>query len=129
MIKQFFRKEIIVLTAVIAAAIPGFVIAETVNAGELPVLPTDVVEARPGNTFVGIRGHYNCSDQQEAIDAINELRKEACDNHYINPNTGKPLKKSDYKPVEWSTELERRARIRACEACRKPYVEIWWRRT
>ena len=116
MIKQFFRKEIIVLTAVIAAAIPGFVIAETVNAGELPVLPTDVVEARPGNTFVGIRGHYNCSDQQEAIDAINELRKEACDNHYINPNTGKPLKKSDYKPVEWSTELERRARIRACEA-------------
>ena len=94
----------------------GFIYAPTVGAGELPVLPTDVIEARPNNTFVGIEGHFNCSDQQEAIDAINKLRKEACENHYINPVTMKPLKKSDYVPVEWSTELERRARIRACES-------------
>ncbi len=62
-----------------------------------------------------VRGAY-CTNIQEALDRINEIRYEACEEGVTNPADGQPLTLDDYVPVVWSAELEKIARQRAAEA-------------
>lgn len=87
----------------------------TIHVFGATVLPTDVAEASAGCTLLGIRGKYIVQIPQ-ALQRINEIRKEACEEGVINPSTGKPLTSSDYVPIRWSSDLEYIARIRAAEA-------------
>lgn len=84
-------------------------------ASALKVLPTDVKTPSADCTFLGIEGKY-ITQIQEALDLINKIRKEACDEGVVNPSTGKPLTSGDYVPIQWSAGLEYIARIRAAEA-------------
>lgn len=80
------------------------------------VLETDVEVASEGCTMLGVYGSYY-SQAQEALDRINEIRKEACDAGNV-PNPQDPssmLQPEDYVPIRWSAELESIARIRAVE--------------
>lgn len=67
--------------------------------------------------MLGIYGSYY-SQAQEALDKLNEIRKEACEAGNI-PDPRDPsrmLTSDDYKPLRWSRDLESIARIRAAEA-------------
>ncbi|MDE7230432.1 MAG: CAP domain-containing protein, partial [Oscillospiraceae bacterium] len=79
------------------------------------VLPTDSSSPKSGCVFLGIEGKY-ITQIQEAIDLINKIRLEACNEGVIDPNTGVPLTPGDYVPIKWSAGLEYVARIRAAEA-------------
>ena len=82
-----------------------------------PILETDVASASNGCTMLGIYGSYY-SQAQEALDKLNEIRKEACEAGNI-PDPRDPsrmLTSDDYKPLRWSRDLESIARIRAAEA-------------
>lgn len=82
-----------------------------------PILETDVASASNGCTMLGIYGSYY-SQAQEALDKLNEIRKEACEAGNI-PDPRDPsrmLTSDDYKPLRWSRDLESIARIRAVEA-------------
>lgn len=82
-----------------------------------PILETDVASASNGCTMLGIYGSYY-SQAQEALDKLNEIRKEACEAGNI-PEPRDPsrmLTSDDYKPLRWSRDLESIARIRAAEA-------------
>lgn len=82
-----------------------------------PILETDVASASNGCTMLGIYGSYY-SQAQEALDKLNEIRKEACEAGNV-PDPRDPsrmLTSDDYKPLRWSRDLESIARIRAAEA-------------
>lgn len=82
-----------------------------------PILETDVASASNGCTMLGIYGSYY-SQAQEALDKLNEIRKEACEAGNI-PDPRDPsrmLTSDDYKPLRWSRDLESIARICAAEA-------------
>lgn len=87
---------------------------ETVSA--MTVLETDVETASSGCTMLGVYGSYY-SQAQEALDRINEIRKEACDAGDVpDPrDSSRMLTSSDYVPIKWSKDLESIARIRAME--------------
>ena len=79
-------------------------------------LPTDVTTAKTGKMFLGIKGSY-ITDMQNALNRINAIRKEACDEGIKDPrNESRNLTSSDYVPIKWSSDLEYIARIRAAEA-------------
>ena len=88
----------------------------------LPVLDTDVTSASDGCVLLGMPGEY-IADQQAFLDRINEIRKEACEEGVINPSTGMPLTPEDYRPLKWSYDLEKVARIRAAESSMTGYHE------
>lgn len=71
---------------------------------------------KSGNISVELKGTYHTETADKILKRLNEIRKEACDNGYIDPNTGKVLKSSDYKPLNWSADMEAIARVRAAEA-------------
>ena len=80
------------------------------------VLENELTVPGEDSMNVGIRGDYMV-EQQAALDRINEIRKEACEQGYPDPrDRSKNLTMEDYVPIKWSYELERYARIRACEA-------------
>ena len=80
------------------------------------IIPTDKTTAGEGCLLAGVKGTY-LADAQNALDLINQYRKEACDNGYPDPrNSGRKLTSSDYTPIKWSSDLEYIARIRAAEA-------------
>lgn len=79
-------------------------------------LPTDVTTVKTGRMFLGIKGSY-ITDMQNALNRINAIRKEACDEGIKDPrNESRNLTSSDYVPIKWSSDLEYIARIRAAEA-------------
>lgn len=79
-------------------------------------LPTDVTTVKTGRMFLGIKGSY-ITDMQNALNRINAIRKEACDEGIKDPrNESRNLASSDYVPIKWSSDLEYIARIRAAEA-------------
>ncbi len=69
-----------------------------------------------GNLSLELKGAYHTESADTILKRINAIRKEACDNGYINPDTGKAFKSSDYKPLKWSEDMEAIARVRASEA-------------
>lgn len=80
------------------------------------IIPTDKTAASEGCLLAGVKGTY-LADAQNALDLINQYRKEACDNGYPDPrDANRKLTSSDYKPIKWSSDLEYIARIRAAEA-------------
>ena len=80
----------------------------------LQIFDTDVSTASDGCMMMGLPGEY-IGDQQAILDRINAIRKEACEQNIINPETGRPLTDADYVQLKWSHELEEIARIRAAE--------------
>ena len=64
---------------------------------------------------MGIHGNY-FTEKQISLDRLNEIRLEACNEGVKDPETKKKLTKGDYKPLKWSTDLEKIARIRAMES-------------
>lgn len=84
----------------------------TVNATQ--ILPTDVNQPSHDSILIGVKGRY-LTDTDLALKRMNEIRYEACKEGVINPATGKKLKKSDYVPIKWSSDLEYIARIRSAE--------------
>ena len=80
----------------------------------LQIFDTDVSTASDGCMMMGLPGEY-IGDQQAILDRINAIRREACEQNIINPETGRPLTDADYVPLKWSHELEEIARIRAAE--------------
>ena len=82
----------------------------------MTILETDVAAASDGCTMFGVYGSYY-SEAQDALDRINEIRKEACNAGDV-PDPRDPsrmLTPGDYVPVKWSKDLESVARIRAME--------------
>ena len=69
-----------------------------------------------GCSLVALEGSYN-GDAQDALDLINAIRYEACQEGIRDPRDGsRSLTPSDYVPVKWSSSLEYVARVRAAEA-------------
>ncbi len=92
--------------------------AATTTTATSSVLETNVTTASSGCTLVGLYGSYY-SQAQSALDKINEIRKEACEAGNV-PDPRDPsrmLTPDDYRPLKWSSSLEKIARIRAAEAC------------
>lgn len=80
------------------------------------ILPTNVTTASSGCTLLGVKGSY-ITDVQAALDRVNAIRKEACEEGVPDPrNKNRKLTSSDYVPIKWSSDLEYIARIRAAEA-------------
>lgn len=79
------------------------------------IIPTDVDSASSDCILLGVKGEY-ITEIPQALKRINEIRREACQEGVRNPNTGTPLKPSDYVPIKWSSDLEYIARIRAAES-------------
>ena len=106
----FIRK----LVFVIGLGVMTTFSAKAVNA--MTVLETDVERAADDCTMLGVYGSYY-SQAQDALDRINEIRKEACEEGDVpDPrNPKRMLTASDYVPIKWSANLERVARIRAME--------------
>ena len=82
---------------------------------DLRIIPTDVESPANGCIFVGIKGSY-VSEVDKALDKINHIRLEACQEGFLNPRTNQPLTEADYVPIKWSYDLEYIARIRAAES-------------
>lgn len=95
----------------------GTTISGNINWGSSnATLPTDVTTAKTDRMFLGIKGSY-ITDMQNALNRINAIRKEACDEGIKDPrNESRNLISSDYVPIKWSSDLEYIARIRAAEA-------------
>ena len=80
------------------------------------IIPTDVTSARDGCVLLGVKGTY-LADQQNILNKINEIRKEACEEGVPDPrNSSRKLTPADYVPIKWSSDLEYIARIRAAES-------------
>lgn len=101
-----------VVVACICVLIPGV----KLYAATPEILGTDVTTPSANCSFVGTYGSYY-TQAQEALNRINEIRKEACtDNNVPDPrNPSRMLSESDYVPMKWSTDLEVISRIRAAE--------------
>lgn len=110
--KSLARKHGLLLLALCAA----FLFIGGVSADAKEILPTNVTTASSGCTLVGVEGSY-LSQAQEALNRINAIRKEACDEGVPDPrDSSKNLSSSDYREIKWSSDLEYIARIRAAEA-------------
>lgn len=79
--------------------------------------PTIKTEIADGNALVSVKGNVYYNDSKKLVDAINALRKEACDNKYKDPANGKEYKPEDYEKIKikWSSDMEAIAIQRAAE--------------
>ena len=84
----------------------GTTIGGNINWGSSnATLPTDVTTAKTDRMFLGIKGSY-ITDMQNALNRINAIRKEACDEGIKDPrNESRNLTSSDYVPIKWSSDL------------------------
>ena len=65
---------------------------------------------------MGFSGAYYTETAEKILARLNAIRLEACREGVIDPATGKALSKADYVPLQWSSDLEAIARLRAAEA-------------
>lgn len=105
------KKKVMVLVAILFV----WLCALPAAAGNVQVLPTDTAVPSAGCVFLGIEGEY-ITEAGKALERINEIRKEACQEGVMNPDTGQALTMNDYIPIKWSSDLEYIARIRAAES-------------
>lgn len=82
-------------------------------ASEIPTIDMTPAE---GNVVMGFSGAYYTESVDKILDRLNKIRWEACTEGVRSPQTGKPLTKADYVPLQWSSDLEAIARLRAAEA-------------
>ena len=83
--------------------------------GKKEVLESDLAKPSQNCVFLALHGSF-LTLKQKALDRVNEIRLEACNEGVVDPQTKKRFTKNDYKPVKWSKELEQIARIRAMES-------------
>ena len=69
------------------------------------ILPSDQDKPSKSCVFLGVYGNFY-TDKEKALQRINEIRKEACNEGVKDPETNKKFKPSDYKPYKWSTEFQ-----------------------
>ena len=113
--KNLFKKVLtVVLTIALTTLNVNTFSGTTVWAAT--VFQADVVSPSNGNIFVYVDGTFLSESSAKLLNRINEIRKEACEEGIINPDTGNKLTLSDYKPIIWCTALEDYARLRAAEA-------------
>lgn len=111
--RGFIEKARYVLAVLFGILVFGLM---TGNNTMAKTLPTNVTTPADGNALVGVEGSY-ATDVKAAIDLVNKYRLEACTKGYPDPrDPDRKLKKSDYVPIKWSSDLEYIARIRAAEA-------------
>lgn len=89
--KHFMKTSSVVL---VLCMILGLACMPMEAAQAATIMKTDVSEPQDGYAFIGIKGDY-LAGAQKALDRINEIRKEACKEGIINPETGKKLKSYD----------------------------------
>jgi len=75
----------------------------------------DIIPAE-GNIVIGFSGAYYTETEEKILKRLNEIRLEACQEGFINPSTGAALTMADYIPLQWSSDMEAIARLRAAEA-------------
>ena len=83
------------------------------NETELPVVN---ITPADGNIVMGFSGTYYTESAETILNRLNEIRLEACKEGVDNPQTRIPLTLNDYVPLQWSSDLEAIARLRAAEA-------------
>lgn len=80
------------------------------------ILPSDHTEIAQNCMEAGVEGEY-ITEAEAVLERINAIRQEACQEGVPNPqNPSEALTMNDYKPMQWSSDLEYVARIRAAEA-------------
>lgn len=79
---------------------------------------TPVIDQTPadGNVLMGFSGSYYTETADKILNRLNAIRMEACKEGVLNPDTNTPLTVDDYVPLQWSSDLEAIARLRAAEA-------------
>lgn len=92
-------------------------VAAAQETSQAQILETDVAAPYSDCSMLLVYGSYY-SQAQEALDRINEIRKEACEAGNVpDPrDDSQMLSASDYVPIKWSRDLESIARIRAMES-------------
>lgn len=83
------------------------------------LVATPVVAQESNNKdflYINVTGTIESANKESIINRINEIRYEACKEGVLDPYTQTPLTLNDYKPVKWSSELEKHAMLRAIEA-------------
>ena len=76
----------------------------------------DVVEASTGNMLVLYDGEFIYLSKEHILNAINELRREACKEGVPDPrDPSRSLTMGDYEEIRWSSDLEWIAQTRAAE--------------
>ena len=92
-----------------------------VEAAEVPI--PERTTPRTGNILIEVPGSLKKQDYVAAIERINEIREEACNEglaypseYNMNQSTTKVLKPGDLDDVTWSLGMENLAVIRAAEA-------------
>lgn len=88
----------------------------TAEAGAGSNLPTVDLTPAAGNIVMGFSGTYYTESADKILNRLNAIRLEACKEGVRNPLTGQPLTLADYVPLQWSSDLEAIARLRAAEA-------------
>ncbi|MEZ3422548.1 MAG: CAP domain-containing protein [Lachnospiraceae bacterium] len=86
------------------------------KAQAVSIRETDVETAANGNELLGVSGKFENVAKDDILNRVNEIRKEACQNGYINPSTGMKLSEDDYVEIKWSSGLELIAQLRAAES-------------
>lgn len=114
LMKKIFKKFFVMLLS--ATLILTSINLTTNNIHALTTYKTDINTPGTGNIFISLKGTYQTPTVAEVVNRINQIRKEACKQGIINPDTGRKLTLADYKPVSWSLELETYARLRSAEA-------------
>ena len=109
------HKRQVLLKRIMAVLVCLMMLFPQLPAYAMTTLPTEVESASTGCTMLGIKGSYY-TDGQDALDRINEIRYEACEQGVPDPrDASRNLTLSDYVPLKWSQDLEQVARIRAME--------------
>ncbi len=86
---------------------------KSLSVSEQPVINQTPAD---GNVLMGFSGAYYTETADKILGRLNEIRMEACKEGVNNPDTGSPLTVADYVPLQWSSDLEAIARLRAAEA-------------
>ena len=112
------KKRLVVFTILMAGLfiLLGGLIQKDSEAA-VQVLETNVTEAGEGKIMIGVQGTFYSTKENDMLDLMNEVRKEAYDEHIEYPRgSGKKLGIDyPYVPLKWSNSLENIARIRAAE--------------
>ena len=78
-------------------------------------LETEIKSPSKNCIFLGIYGSF-LTEKEKALNRLNEIKEDAYRERVKDPETNKPLNPKDYKPLKWSTELEKITRLRAMES-------------
>lgn len=84
-------------------------------AAEAEIPKIDITPSEDG-IVMGFSGSYYTESVDKILNRLNDIRWEACKQGVRNPLTGNPLTEADYVPLQWSSDLEAIARLRAAEA-------------